>query len=132
MNEPRLFKLLLVKGQLHSEHQVVVEKESVHTMYPNWLVGPWKDLSKHLGTQSRWHTVPGRCVFCLLRSFLPPQLFDSQRDSDNRGNMRARRAALPEVWRNEVGVGEIQAAQCMANSKGTRNQDYSNKQVIKT
>lgn len=46
MNDPRLFKLLLFKGQLHSKHQIVV-KESVHTMYPDWLMGPWKDLSKH-------------------------------------------------------------------------------------
>lgn len=64
--------------------------------------------------------------------FPPPGLFDSQRDGDNRGNRIARRAALPEVLRNEVGVGEIQAAQCMANSRGTRNEGYSNKQVMKT
>lgn len=51
--------------------QVVMEKESVHTTYPDQLVGPWKELSKQVktgapgcsGTQSGWH-MPGMvCVW---------------------------------------------------------------------
>lgn len=82
INEPRLFKLLLFKGQLHLKYQVVVEKESVRTMYPDGLVGPWKDLSKHseAGAMAiQGHRVGGTlsldCVClgegaCLLMSFL--------------------------------------------------------------
>lgn len=61
----------------------MVEKESVHTMYPDWLVGPWKDLPKHgeagaLAIQGHrvgdTLSLGGVCLgegACLLRSFLP-------------------------------------------------------------
>lgn len=117
INEPRLFKLPLFKGQLHLKYQVVAEKESVRTMYPDCLVGPWKDLSKHSEAQGTFRDTEWVAhypwVVCVGERGLPAEvfpplgLFDSPRDGDNRGNMIARRAALPEVLRNEVGVGEI-------------------------
>ena len=58
-----MFKPVLFTGHLHSKHQAVMERESAHTTYPDWLVDLWEELPKrsktgahgHSETQSGWH-----------------------------------------------------------------------------